>query len=152
MVKLRLKRTGRRNYATYRVIAVDSRKKRDSKSIEELGHYLPHSKEFKVNEERVKYWLSVGAQPSETVAKHLARAGIISDKDLDKKTFNSEPGRKSQERKEAAQAKADEAKAAAAAAKAEAEKPAEAATEDKAEESEAATTDEAAVETDEAKE
>ena len=81
-VKLRLKRFGRRNRACYRVNAIDSRTPRDGRVIEELGCYDPVTKDltkqFTVNRERVEYWLSVGAQPSETVHDLLKRQGIIS--------------------------------------------------------------------------
>lgn len=59
---------------------MDKRSARDSRAIEELGHFDPMQKDadkqFVINEERVKYWLSVGAQPSETVASLLRKAGI----------------------------------------------------------------------------
>lgn len=59
---------------------MDKRSARDSRAIEELGHFDPMEKDadkqFVINEERVKYWLSVGAQPSETVAALLRKAGI----------------------------------------------------------------------------
>jgi small subunit ribosomal protein S16 len=80
MVKLRLKRFGRRNRPYYRLAAMDARTKRDGRTIEELGTYDPvnkdTSKQVKLNTERVQYWLSVGAQPSETVAALLRKNGI----------------------------------------------------------------------------
>ncbi len=80
MVKLRLKRTGRRHRPYYRIVAVDLRNRRDGEPIEELGHYDPLEKDaarqLVVNPERAAHWLSVGAQPSETVAKLLKRAGV----------------------------------------------------------------------------
>ena len=80
MVKLRLKRLGRRHRPYYRLNAIDQRSPRDGRSIEELGTYDPlesdESKQFECNEERVKYWISVGAQPSETVAALLKKAGV----------------------------------------------------------------------------
>ena len=79
-VKLRLKRTGRRNLPCYRLNAIDSRAPRDGRVIEELGLYDPLQKEpekqMSFKRERIEYWLSVGAQPSETVANLLERAGI----------------------------------------------------------------------------
>ena len=79
-VKLRLKRTGRRHLPCYRLNAIDSRAPRDGKVIEELGLYDPLQKEpenqISLKRERIKYWLSVGAQPSETVANLLEKAGI----------------------------------------------------------------------------
>ncbi|MEZ5965879.1 MAG: 30S ribosomal protein S16 [Planctomycetota bacterium] len=79
-VALRLKRFGRLNHPTYRVVAADSRSKRDGRIIETIGFYLPKltraAEQFKINAERVKYWLSVGAQPTETVVTLIKRAGI----------------------------------------------------------------------------
>jgi small subunit ribosomal protein S16 len=79
-VVLRLKRFGRRNRPFYRICVMDRRTRRDGRAIEELGHYDPlHSgegKSFELNEERAKYWLSVGAQPSGTVASLLKERGI----------------------------------------------------------------------------
>ena len=79
-VKLRLKRTGRRHLPCYRLNAIDSRAPRDGKVIEELGLYDPLQKEpenqISLKRERIEYWLSVGAQPSETVANLLEKAGI----------------------------------------------------------------------------
>ncbi len=81
MVKLRFKRFGRTHHPVYRLNAIDQRNPRDGKPIEELGTYDPansdESVQFKCDEERVKYWLSVGAQPSETVAALLKKAGVI---------------------------------------------------------------------------
>jgi small subunit ribosomal protein S16 len=80
MVKLRLKRTGRRHQAFYRIVAVDIKARRDSAPIEELGHYDPMAKDAAqqvvLNPERATHWLNAGAQPSETVAKLLKKAGI----------------------------------------------------------------------------
>lgn len=79
-VRLRLKRFGRRNRPFYRIVAIDRRRARDSISIEDLGFYDPiekdPAKQFRVDKERVEYWLSVGAQPSETVASILKKVGI----------------------------------------------------------------------------
>ncbi len=79
-VRLRLKRFGRRHRPFYRVNAMDARSARDSKTIEELGYYDPiepkPDKALKLKEDRVKYWLSVGAQPSQTVRDLLKKAGI----------------------------------------------------------------------------
>ena len=81
MVKLRLKRFGRRNRPFYRLNAMDIRTPRDGAPIEELGMFDPLEKDIakavRVDAERVKYWLSVGAQPSQTVRDLLAKAGVI---------------------------------------------------------------------------
>ena len=68
---LRLKREGSKDRPFYRVIATDSRARRDGRFIESLGTYNPMSKatpNFELDLERIDYWLSNGAQPSETVA------------------------------------------------------------------------------------
>ncbi|MDX2198845.1 MAG: 30S ribosomal protein S16 [Phycisphaerae bacterium] len=79
-VKLRLKRFGRTHHAVYRLGAVDSRKPRQSAVIEELGTYDPKNKDeaaqVRLNAERLEHWLSVGAQPSDTVRGLLRRHGI----------------------------------------------------------------------------
>ena len=98
MVKIRLTRTGRKNHAAYRLVAIDSRKARDSKALEFLGHYLPHEKEVKLETDRINYWLSVGAQPSDTVTRILVKEGILKKDALPTKKFSSKPGRKAQER------------------------------------------------------
>ncbi len=79
-VKLRLKRCGRRRRPFYRLNAIDIRSPRDGKPIEELGHYDPlepdQEKAITFKQDRVKYWLSVGAQPSQTVRALLKKTGI----------------------------------------------------------------------------
>jgi|TARA_B100000959_G_scaffold92674_1_gene98451 small subunit ribosomal protein S16 len=80
MVKIRLKRMGRRNRAFFRICAFDSREERDGRSIEQLGTYDPmekdESKKVVLKRERIEYWLSVGAQPTETVASILKKNEI----------------------------------------------------------------------------
>jgi small subunit ribosomal protein S16 len=79
-VTLRLKRFGRLNHPTYRVVATDPRFPRDGRIIEALGYYLPlmprAQEQLKLDAERVQYWLSVGARPSETVAAMIERCGM----------------------------------------------------------------------------
>jgi len=80
MVKLRLKRTGRKHRPYYRIVAVDIRVRRDGDPIEEIGLYDPiekdAAKQLVVNSERAQHWLNAGAQPSETVARLLKKAGL----------------------------------------------------------------------------
>ena len=74
MVKIRLKRFGAAKRPCYRIVVQDSRKPRDGVTIEEIGTYQPVEKEevqVSFNEERAKYWLSVGAQPTAIVRKLL---------------------------------------------------------------------------------
>ena len=76
-VKLRLKRMGRKNSPAYRIVAIDARQQRDGRIIENLGFYEPCAKDpekqFKVDVERASYWISVGAEPSETVQSLLKK-------------------------------------------------------------------------------
>jgi len=72
-VMIRLARTGRKKIATYRLVAADSRMKRDGRFLEVLGTYYPQlsPKQFTIKTDRVAYWLKQGAEPSETVANLL---------------------------------------------------------------------------------
>lgn len=75
-----MQRLGRHNRPFYRISAIEKRVRRDGRVIEELGWYNPiekdATKQIVLNEERVKYWLSVGAQPSDTVRDMLARRNM----------------------------------------------------------------------------
>lgn len=79
-VRIRLKRVGRRHKPAYRVTAIDGRRDRSGTIIEELGSFDPLKKDpeqqVKLNRERVEYWLSVGAQPTEVMTRILHRQGI----------------------------------------------------------------------------
>ena len=81
VVRLRLQRFGRRHRPYYRIVAADSRCKRDGKHLEILGTYdpIPHKgvKDVRLKVDRVQYWLSVGAQPSNTVGRLLGMSGVI---------------------------------------------------------------------------
>lgn len=79
MIKLRLRRTGAKKRPSYRIVAAEHSSPRDGRFIEILGHYDPLTEPatVKVNAERAQYWLSVGAQPTETVEGLLKRAGVI---------------------------------------------------------------------------
>ncbi len=74
MVKIRLRRMGRRNAPFYRVVVTDSRRARDGKYIEAVGYYNPQKEAFKINTQRVKYWLSCGAQTTAIVNRLLKKA------------------------------------------------------------------------------
>ncbi|MCD6638333.1 MAG: 30S ribosomal protein S16 [Nocardioides sp.] len=76
-VKIRLKRLGKIRVPQYRIVVVDSRKKRDGKVIEEIGKYHPKEEPsfIEVTSERAQYWLGVGAQPSEAVEAILKITG-----------------------------------------------------------------------------
>lgn len=80
MVRIRLKRTGRRHRPSYRLAAVDQRATRDGMVIEELGLYDPDNKnpdmQSRLKKERIEYWLGQGAQPTDTVRNLLKKSGI----------------------------------------------------------------------------
>jgi small subunit ribosomal protein S16 len=132
-LSIRLSRGGRRNIPFYRIVVADSRKPRDGRYIERLGTYdprLPHENEnrIKLVEDRIKYWLSQGAKPSERVSIFLGKAGIIAmpkqsvrpnkSKPSEKTTMRvEEKAKKREAAAEAAKAAAEEAKAAEAAAR-----------------------------------
>ena len=79
MVKIRLKRMGAKKAPFYRIVVTDSRSPRDGAFIEEIGHYNPlmDPAEIKIDGERAKYWLGVGAQPSDTVRALLKKGGAL---------------------------------------------------------------------------
>lgn len=119
-VKIRLKRTGNKNNACFRIAVADVRAQRDGKVIEYLGLYDPRHKDESINLERAKYWLGQGAQPSETVQSIIKRAeeGIK----LSDRVKPAKPSKKAIAKAEEAKKAAEEAaKAAAEAAAAEAE-------------------------------
>ncbi len=75
-VRIRLKRVGARNTPAFRVVVADGRSPRDGKFIEEIGTYAPTKKDnnFSINLERAEYWISKGAQPSDTVASFIRKS------------------------------------------------------------------------------
>ena len=79
MVKIRLARGGAKKRPYYRIVVADSHKKRDGRFIERIGFYNPMVQEnrFGIDSERVKHWLSVGAQPTERGRKLMEKAEIL---------------------------------------------------------------------------
>jgi small subunit ribosomal protein S16 len=79
LVKLRLRRIGRKKLPLYKIVAADSRAPRDGRFIEAVGNYDPNNNPamIDVKEERVLYWLKTGAQPTETVKNLLSTKGIM---------------------------------------------------------------------------
>jgi len=79
LVKIRLRRVGAKKQPSYRIVAADSRAPRDGRFLEILGRYNPRTDPptVVVKEERVRYWLSQGAQPTETVSRLLRQQGIL---------------------------------------------------------------------------
>jgi small subunit ribosomal protein S16 len=80
VVRIRMKSFGRRHRPFFRICAMDARTPRDGRSIEELGHYDPLCRnadaQTVLNKNRIRYWLSVGAQPSEKVQVLLKKFGV----------------------------------------------------------------------------
>ena len=80
MVKIRLKRLGAKKRPCYRIVVQDSRKPRDGTTIEEIGTYQPvtqtEGNQVTVDMERAKYWISVGAQPTDTVKKLFSKKNL----------------------------------------------------------------------------
>ena len=81
-VKIRLKRMGMKKKPFYRVVVADIHSPRDGRFIEEIGYYDPVTQpaEIKVDNDRAKYWLGVGAQPTDTVRILLKKSGAIEEK------------------------------------------------------------------------
>jgi small subunit ribosomal protein S16 len=77
MIKLRLKRFGKKREASYRIVAMNSRERRDGEPIEELGFYNPRTDETRLNEEAVIKRLKQGAQPTDTVRDILRKNNIF---------------------------------------------------------------------------
>ena len=79
MLKLRLKRIGRKRQPSYRLVIMPSRRRRNGRAIEQVGYYSPITKEVNLKIEKIIYWLKVGAQPTETVTNLLKKSNIIQD-------------------------------------------------------------------------
>ncbi|MAY65887.1 MAG: 30S ribosomal protein S16 [Rhodospirillaceae bacterium] len=133
-VKIRLARGGAKKRPYYHIVIADSRRARDGKFIERVGAYNPmlpkdNPDRIKLNEERIKHWLGVGAQPTDRVHRFLGAAGLTDARAVpEKQTKRAAPKPKTVERMKEREDKlkaAEEAAAAAAAAPAEEEAPAE---------------------------
>jgi len=81
MVKIRLRRVGAKKQPSYRLVVADSRSPRDGAFIATIGHYNPLTdpETVVINEEKARHWLGQGAQPTDTAARLLAKAGIIAE-------------------------------------------------------------------------
>lgn len=79
MVRIRLRRMGAKHKPAYRVVIADVRSPRDGKFIETIGHYNPQTqpKILFIKQDRARYWLGVGAQPSDTVVRLLKNIGVL---------------------------------------------------------------------------
>ena len=134
-IKIRLARGGSKKRPYYHIVVADVRSPRDGRFIEQLGAWNPmlpkDGERVKINEERVKHWLSNGALPTDRVARFLAEAGLVK-RDARNNPAKGVPGKKAQERLAAAKQAEEEAAAKAAEAAAAAQAPAEAPAEEEA--------------------
>lgn len=129
-LKIRMSRGGAKKRPFYRIVVADSRAPRDGRFIEKIGYHNPmvardHDERLKLDLERAKHWLSVGAKPSPRVHRFLAEAGLLDKPAIPNQTKKHLPGMKAQERLQEKEDKAREAAEAAAEAEAEAAAPAE---------------------------
>ncbi len=114
-LRIRLARGGAKKRPFYRIVVAESRNPRDGRFIEKIGTYNPmvakdHPERIKLDEDRAKHWISVGATPSDRVARFLGQANIIAMPAIPQQTKKNQPKAKAVERMKAA----EEAKAAAA--------------------------------------
>ena len=108
-IKIRLARGGAKKRPFYRIVVADSRSPRDGRFIERIGSYNPmvaqdHPDRLKIDTDRAKHWLGVGAQPTDRVAKFLANAGLMDPRARREQTKKNQPKAKAQERAKAAAA------------------------------------------------
>ncbi len=77
MLKLRLKRLGKKRSPFYRLVIMENLSRRNGRPVDEVGYYNPMTKQFKFDSEKIKKWLSYGVKPTETAFHLLKRAEII---------------------------------------------------------------------------
>lgn len=77
MLKLRLKRVGRKRLPSYRLVVMENSSRRDGKPIEEVGYYNSISKNYKFDQYKIQKWLKCGVKPTDTVLKLLKKSEII---------------------------------------------------------------------------
>jgi small subunit ribosomal protein S16 len=77
MLKLRLKRIGRKRYPLYRLVIIENTTRRNGRPVEEVGYYNPLTKQSKFDADKIKKWLNCGVKPTETVVSLLKKAEII---------------------------------------------------------------------------
>lgn len=100
MLKIRLKRIGKKKQPSYRFVVAEASRSRDSKTLEEIGFYNPVKKPtaLKIDSERAKYWMQKGAQPTDTVAQIFVREGLL--KNLKRGSKESKGRKKKKQTKE----------------------------------------------------
>lgn len=77
MVKIRLKRFGKKHEVSYRIVAIESKARRDGRPLEELGFYNPRTDQTTLNAPAIAKWLKNGAQPTDTVRSILKKANVL---------------------------------------------------------------------------
>ena len=107
-LRIRLSRGGTKKRPYYRIVVADSRRPRDGRYIERLGTYNPmvakdHPERLKTNDERIKYWLGVGAKPSDRVARFLSDRGLVEKPPIPEQTKQHLPRVKTLERRKEAE-------------------------------------------------
>lgn len=118
-LKIRLARGGSKKRPFYRIVVAEASSPRDGRFVEKVGTYNPllardHADRIVLDVDRIKHWLSVGAQPSDRVELFLSNAGLVAKKKRAEDPKKSAPKKKAQERLKAAQEAEEAAKAAAA--------------------------------------
>ncbi len=109
MLKIRMQRTGRINSPSYRIVVVEhARSPKAGNIVEKVGTYNPKTKEKKLDADRIKYWISVGAQPSATIHNMLVSLGILNAKKINVLPSYKAPAEAAAEAKEEAVEKAAE--------------------------------------------
>lgn len=102
-LRMRLARGGAKKRPFYRIVIADSRSPRDGRFVEKIGFYNPmverdHPDRLRLDEERAKHWIAMGATPSDRVARFLGQANIIEMPRKPEQTKKSQPKAKAQER------------------------------------------------------
>ena len=110
-LKIRLSRAGAKKRPYYHIVVADSRNPRDGRFIEKVGSYNPmlpsdHADRINLNDERIKHWLSNGAQATDRVARFLGNAGLAPKPEYREQPKKSAPKKRAQERAAAASAAA----------------------------------------------
>ncbi len=124
-LKIRLSRAGAKKQAAYRLVVADTRSPRDGRFIEKVGTYNPrvphdHKERLVVKEDRIKHWISVGALPTDRVARLFSKIGLAQAPTVNEQTKKDKPRAKAQERLKAAEEAAKAAAEAAASGEAQA--------------------------------
>jgi len=110
-LKIRLSRGGAKKRPFYKIVLADARSPRDGKFLEKLGTYNPmlpqeHAERLVLKNDRIQHWLSMGAQPTDRVARFFSDAGLMTARARAEQTKKSQPKAKAQERLKAAAAAA----------------------------------------------